>query len=214
MRRSEPQAVLQEQFGSLEQQQHAARFGMWLFLTSEVLLFGALFALYTAYRLEYAEAFRSAARHNAVWLGTANTLVLITSSLFAAWAAHAVKSGRAIMAELCLLGTLALGGLFLFLKLTEYADHFRHGIYPGAYFRSPELGERGAGTFFTLYYFMTGLHGLHVVGGMSALAIMLLQISRGRYGPGRSTAVELSVLYWHLVDVIWIFLWPLFYLLT
>jgi cytochrome c oxidase subunit 3 len=187
---------------------------MWLFLTSEVLLFGALFGLYTAYRLEYGEAFRLAARHNQLWLGTTNTLILITSSLLAAWAVHALKSGRAALAELCLLGTIALGGVFLFLKLSEYADHFEHGILPGAYYRSPELAERGANTFFTLYYFMTGLHGLHVIGGMSALSVMFVQIVRGHYGPARSTAVELSVLYWHLVDVIWIFLWPLFYLLN
>jgi len=214
MNRVEPQAQLEEQFGSLDQQEHAARFGMWLFLTSEVLLFGALFALYTAYRIEYPEAFRNAARHNNVWLGTANTLILITSSLLAAWAAHALKIGRTRLAELCLLATLVLGGLFLFLKLTEYADHFRHGIFPGSYYRSAEVHERGSNSFFTLYYFMTGLHGLHLVGGMTALSIMLVRTLRGHYGPKRSTAVELSVLYWHLVDVVWIFLWPLFYLLT
>jgi cytochrome c oxidase subunit III len=214
MKDAEPQAEVEGHFGSLEQQQHAAHFGMWLFLTSEVLLFGALFALYTAYRIEYAEAFRSAARHNQLWLGTTNTVVLITSSLLAAWAVHALKAGRTRLSELCLLGTIALGGVFLSLKLSEYADHFRHGILPGVYYRSPELAERGANSFFTLYYFMTGLHGLHVLGGMSALSIMLVQVRRRRYGPARATAVELSVLYWHLVDVIWIFLWPLFYLLT
>lgn len=214
MRAAEPGGEVEEQFGSLEQQAHAAHLGMWLFLTSEVLLFGALFGLYTAYRLEYADAFRSAARHNQLWLGTANTVILITSSLLAAWAVHALKSGRAALAELCLVGTIVLGGVFLVLKLSEYADHFRHGIFPGAYYRSPELTERGANSFFTLYYFMTGLHGLHVLGGMSALTVMLVQILRGRYGPARSTAVELTVLYWHLVDAIWIFLWPLFYLLT
>jgi len=214
MKEVEPQADVAEQFGSWEQQQHAAHLGMWLFLTSEVLLFGALFALYTAYRLEYADAFRLAAHHNNLWLGTANTLILITSSLLAAWATHALKSGRRAVAGLCLLGTIALGGVFLFLKFSEYADHFQHGILPGAYYRSPDLAERGASTFFTLYYFMTGLHGLHVMGGMSALSILLVQLCRGHYGSARSTAVELSVLYWHLVDVIWIFLWPLFYLLT
>ena len=213
MKQGEQPVELEEQFGSLEQQEHAAQLGMWLFLTSEVLLFGALFALYTAYRLEYAEAFRIAARHNQLWLGTTNTAILITSSLLAAWAVHALKNGRAALAELCLLGTLALGAAFLFLKLSEYADHSKHGILPGAYYRSPELAERGANTFFTLYYFMTGLHGLHVLGGMAALSVMLVQIGRGWYGSTRHTAVELSVLYWHLVDVIWIFLWPLFYLL-
>jgi cytochrome c oxidase subunit 3 len=213
MKEAEAEVEVAEQFGSWEQQQHAAHLGMWLFLTSEVLLFGALFGLYTAYRLEYGEAFRLAARHNQLWLGTTNTLILITSSLLAAWAVHALKSGRAALAELCLLGTIALGGVFLFLKLSEYSDHFEHGILPGAYYRSRELAERGANTFFTLYYFMTGLHGLHVLGGMSALSVMFVQIVRGRYSQAHSTPVELSVLYWHLVDVIWIFLWPLFYLL-
>jgi cytochrome c oxidase subunit 3 len=211
---AEPQTRLDEQFGSLEQQEHAAHLGMWLFLTSEVLLFGALFALYTAYRFEYADAFRSAARQNNVWLGTTNTLVLITSSLLAAWAVQALKRGRAVVAELCLFGTIALGGVFLCLKLTEYADHFRHDILPGGYYRGREATQRGASLFFTLYYLMTGLHGLHVLGGMSALGTMLVRTLRGRYGSAKNTAVELSVLYWHLVDVIWLFLWPLFYLLT
>lgn len=211
---STPRAELAEHFGSLEQQAHAARFGMWLFLTSEVLLFGALFGLYTAYRLEYAAAFRLAAQHNDVLLGTVNTLVLITSSLLAACSVLAVQSGRRTAAVLAQLGTLALGGVFLTLKLTEYAGHFAHGIYPGAFYHSAELPGHGANIFFTLYYFMTGLHGLHVVGGMSALGVVMVRTLLGHYGPERHTTVELTVLYWHLIDVIWIFLWPLFYLLT
>jgi len=211
---TKPETQLGEQFGSLEQQEHAAHLGMWLFLTSEVLLFGALFGLYTAYRLEYGEAFRSAARHNNVWLGTTNTLILITSSLLAAWAVHTLKAGRAVLSALCLSATIALGAVFLWLKLSEYADHFRHGIFPGAYYHSPDAPTRGENIFFTLYYFMTGLHGLHVLGGMSALSVMLVQTLRGRQSETRFTATELSVLYWHLIDVIWIFLWPLFYLLT
>src|SRR5262249_12608778 len=117
------QAHLEEHFGSLEQQEHAAHFGMWLFLTSEVLLFGALFGLYHAYRLESPEAFRIGTSLDNVALGTANTFILITSSLLAAWAVLATKTGKRRTAVLCLLGTLLLGALFLVFKLTEYAEH-------------------------------------------------------------------------------------------
>jgi cytochrome c oxidase subunit 3 len=201
-----------DHFESLEQQEHAAHLGMWLFLTSEVLLFGALFGLYTAYRVEFPKDFSEAVHHNNLWLGSINTVVLITSSFSAAWAVHSAKRGarRAMLVSLGV--TLLLGAGFLVLKFTEYGQHFAEGIYPGAYYRFQELPTPGAGVFFTLYFFLTGLHALHVIGGMSALGVLTWLGARGHHTPERHTALELGVLYWHLVDVIWIFLWPLMYL--
>lgn len=212
MDRARPIAEPAEHFESFAQQDHAAHLGMWLFLTSEVLLFGALFGIYTATRAEYGKAFLEAAHHNNVVLGTANTFVLITSSFFAAWAVHAVRLGRrrTMLASLAI--TVVLGVAFLVFKSLEYADHFAHGIYPGAHYAFSELPSDGANLFFTLYYVMTGLHALHVIGGLSALSVVFIIAYRGGYTAERHTPLELTVLYWHLVDVIWIFLWPLMYL--
>ena len=201
-----------EHFESLEQQDHAAHFGMWLFLTSETLLFGALFGLYTAYRIQYGQHFLQAAQHNNVLLGTTNTVILVSSSFFAAWAVHSMQHGRPKVAVRCLLGTLLAGLVFLAVKAVEYREHFAHGIYPGARYQFTELPSHGAKIFFTLYYFMTGLHALHVIAGLAALAVIARLAARGRYSERQHTSLELGVLYWHLVDVIWIFLWPLMYL--
>ena len=202
-----------EHFEDLAQQEHAAHLGMWLFLTSEVLLFGALFGLYTGYRLEYPREFAAAARHNTTVLGTVNTLILITSSFSAAWALHLAGSQRRrrpVVASLA--ATIALGVTFLVLKGLEYGQHIAEGILPGAAYRFAELPQHGANLFFSLYYAMTGLHALHVIGGMSALTVLTVLAARGRFVARRLTVLELGVLYWHLVDVIWIFLWPLMYL--
>ncbi len=201
-----------EHFEDLAQQEHAAHLGMWLFLTSEVLLFGALFGLYTGYRLEYSREFAEAAHHNNVVLGTINTLILITSSFSAAWAVHVAHGQRRRPVVLSLALTIALGLGFLALKATEYWQHFAEGILPGAAYRFAELPGHGANLFFSLYYAMTGLHALHVIGGLSALFVLAVLAARGRFVGRRHTALELGVLYWHLVDVIWIFLWPLMYL--
>jgi cytochrome c oxidase subunit 3 len=112
----------------------------------------------------------------------------------------------------CLLGTVALGLGFLAVKAVEYAEHFAHGIYPGTHYQNTELPSHGARMFFTLYYFMTGLHAAHVIGGLSALGLVAFAHARRRAQPPRRVTLELVVLYWHLVDVIWIFLWPLLYL--
>jgi cytochrome c oxidase subunit III len=201
-----------EHFDSPEQRERAAHFGMWLFLTSETLLFGALFGLYTGYRLWYSEDFHAAARFNDARLGTLNTTILVTSSFLAAWAVHAATRGRSKTVVRCLLGTVALGLGFLAVKAFEYDEHFAHGIYPGSHYQNPDLPSHGARLFFTLYYFMTGLHAAHVIGGLTALGLVAFAHARRRAQPPRLVTLELVVLYWHLVDVIWIFLWPLLYL--
>jgi cytochrome c oxidase subunit 3 len=199
-------------FTSLEQARHAAHLGMWLFLTSEVLLFGALFGLYFGYRAAHPDAFQRATAENDVVIGTANTLILISSSLAAAWSVHSLRQARRRAAFTSLLLTVALGLAFLVLKALEYREHFAQGIYPGSAYAYAGLPSDGARLFFMLYYLMTGLHALHVIGGLTALAIVAILVRRGRYGPANDTAPELTVLYWHLVDCIWIFLWPLLYL--
>jgi cytochrome c oxidase subunit 3 len=210
----EPRAALPEHarhFDTHEQRERASHLGMWLFLTSETLLFGALFGVYTGYRLQHSAEFHAAARLNDARLGTLNTLILISSSFLAAWSVHAAGHERRKTAVRCLLGTLLLGAAFLAVKAVEYGDHFAHGIFPGAHYRNTELPSAGARLFFTLYYFMTGLHAAHVIGGLVTLATLAVLVSRRRELVGYAP-LELGVLYWHLVDVVWIFLWPLLYL--
>lgn len=203
---------LAEQYEDLHKQEHALRFGMWGFLASEVLLFAALFGLYASYRAAYGIDFADAVAHNNVYIGTANTLVLITSSLTAALAIWSVRSTRYRLITPLLFVTVAFGGVFLLVKAFEYRAHFREGFFPGHAYRSVELPSYGAHTFFNLYYAMTGLHALHVTAGMLVLAILALRARRSFYTAEHHVGLEMGVLYWHLVDVIWIFLWPLLYL--
>jgi cytochrome c oxidase subunit III len=205
--------VMQEHFEDWGKQEHAARLGMWVFLASELLLFAALFALYASYRTLYAADFHAAAAHNSMVLGTTNTLVLITSSFSVAWAIHALRNGRPRTTVRMLALTIALGFVFLGLKLLEYADHIAEGILPGTAYRFSALPSPGAALFFTLYYCMTGVHAVHVIAGMALLAWAALVVRRGACTPDHHVLVENVGLYWHLVDLIWIYLWPLLYLL-
>jgi cytochrome c oxidase subunit 3 len=201
--------ILHEQFEDLDKQTHAARRGMWLFLASEVLLFAGLFALYVAYRTMYRADFVAGAHHNDVVIGTTNTVILITSSFTVAWAIHLVRTGRARTSRWFLLATMLFGGLFLVLKGFEYREHLLAGLFPGQ-----NLGNYGLSTFVTLYFLMTGLHALHVVMGLGFLGWLLVRGWRREFErePERHVALELGGLYWHLVDLVWIFLWPLLYL--
>jgi cytochrome c oxidase subunit 3 len=200
-------------FESVERKDEAAHLGMWLFLASEVLLFGALFAVYTGCRVEFGADFVVASSHNSIAIGTTNTFVLVTSSLFAALAVHGARAGRLRRAGGLLALVVLFGLAFLVLKGVEYAEHFESGVFPGSHYHYAELPTHGANAFFTLYYLMTALHGLHVIGGMTALGIVGHKAWRGGYSSDRHLPLELAVLYWHLVDVIWLFLWPLLYLM-
>ena len=203
---------LAEQFEDPQKQAHAALLGMWIFLGSEVLLFAGLFALYGAYRAMYPADFTAAIAHDNVAIGTANTFILITSSLTVVLAVHEARQGRLRRTALFLWASLLFGVAFLSLKGMEYVEHFRDGLLPGAGYRYAELPGYGAKMFFTLYYLMTGLHAIHVIGGMVVLGWVLMGCRRGRYSAAYHTPVELGGLYWHLIDIIWIFLWPLLYL--
>jgi cytochrome c oxidase subunit 3 len=203
---------LHEQFEDLEKQGHAARLGMWTFLASEMLLFAGLFALYATYRAVYRADFHAAAGEMSLLLGTANTYVLITSSLSVALAVWAARAGRPGLVVAMLGVTILFGLAFLVLKGVEYSAHFARGIYPGQAYASLELPQSGAKIFFTLYYFMTGLHALHVIAGLGVLVWCLRRALRAAFTAEHHTGLELGAMYWHLVDLIWIFLWPLLYL--
>lgn len=189
-----------------------AKVGMWLFLCTEILLFGGLFLLYSVYRYRFPADFHEASRELSRLLGTLNTVVLITSSLSVALAGHALGQGRRRRVQLLLGACLALGAGFLVVKGFEWGGKFAHGLYPG----SPVLLAKAKGEilYFGLYYMMTGLHALHVLIGLGLLATVLVLVGRGRVGPGHPVLLENSGLYWHLVDMIWIFLFPLFYLIA
>lgn len=201
-----------DHFETLENQEHAGRLGMWLFIATEILFFATLFALYFAYRALYREAFAAASTHSDLTIGTINTVVLITSSLTMAMAIHSAK-GNAQSRIVRYLGiTLLLGLAFAGLKATEYWRHIEEGIGPGNLYTF--VGETGPGVriYFALYYVMTGLHAVHVLIGLTLITALIVRARRGYYHASSSLGLELVGVYWHLVDLIWIFLWPMFYL--
>jgi cytochrome c oxidase subunit 3 len=189
-----------------------SKMGMWIFLLSEVLLFGGLFVLYAAYRFKFRGDFHLAAMELDKILGTLNTLILLTSSLTMALSIASIRKGHRASSSGYLAVTVLLGLLFLVNKYVEWSTKVGHGLYPN----SPILLGRSSGEvlFFGLYYAMTGLHGLHVLVGVGLLAVMCFFLARGRIRSTDFIFLENSGLYWHLVDIIWIFLFPLFYLIT
>ena len=201
------------QFDTLARQHASARLGMWIFLGSELLLFAGLLALYAAYRFAYPIEFRAASAHANVVIGTTNTYVLLTSSLTMALALHATRHGRRARTVAFLAITIALGLTFDVLKGIEYAGHLADGLAPGHYYSFAALPAHGAVLYFTLYYALTALHALHVTGGMCVLAWLAWRARRGDFTPDSHIALELGGLYWHLVDLVWIFLWALLYLI-
>ncbi|MGZ3591460.1 MAG: cytochrome c oxidase subunit 3 family protein [Thermodesulfobacteriota bacterium] len=189
-----------------------AKLGMWLFILSELLLFGGMFILYAGYRYKNPADFHHASRELEVILGTLNTVILLTSSLSVATSIAAIRKGQRKLSMVLLMATMALGLLFLVNKGFEWGTKIEHGIYPN----SPTLLARAKGEilFFGLYYVMTGLHGLHVLVGVCVLCGMLMLITKDKINQMRFVPLENAGLYWHLVDIIWIFLYPLFYLIT
>ena len=188
------------------------RIGMWLFICTEILLFGGLFLLYSVYRYKHPADFHAASLDLSRFAGTLNTVVLITSSLTAALAVHELRDGRVARSRLFIGATLLLALAFLTVKGYEWGAKFEHGLYPNA----PHLLSLPPGQilYFGLYFTMTGLHAIHVIVGMGVFGFGLRGMSRGRVTPESPVLVENATLFWHLVDVIWIFLFPLFYLIT
>lgn len=188
-----------------------SRLGMWIFLFTELILFGGMFIVYAVYRYTYPQEFQLAARELDTLLGTINTIILLTSSLTAAMSITAMQEGKKDLTLMFLSVTILLAGLFLVNKFFEWGHKFDVGLYP----QSPEMLLLPAGEvlYFGLYYVMTGLHGLHVIIGMGLLAYVMRQVAVGTVNQGSYVRLEAAALYWHLVDIIWIFLFPLFYLL-
>jgi cytochrome c oxidase subunit 3 len=179
----------------------AAKLGIWTFLATEVLLFGGLFTAYIVFRLKFPQMFRDDHVHLNRLLGAANTIVLICSSLTVALGIAAIRRGKQGLLKLYLSMTILLAAVFLGIKYVEWMDKFAHGLFPDT------------DVFFSLYFVMTGLHGLHVLGGMMVLGGVLALAWRRRFSEHYSTPVEVSGLYWHFVDLVWIYLFPLFYLI-
>jgi cytochrome c oxidase subunit 3 len=205
--------ALAHHFDDLGQQQEAATLGMWVFLLTEILFFGGLFLVYTIYRSWYPEAFAAASHHLDIPLGTINTAVLIASSLTMALAVHAAQLNwrRGIMIFIVL--TMILGGVFLGIKAVEYSHKFHEHLVPGALFQFEAEHVRPAQIFFSLYFMMTGLHALHMLIGMGLMIWMFVWAHNGTLGDGYYSPVEVVGLYWHFVDIVWIFLFPLLYLI-
>lgn len=191
---------------------YGAKMGMWLFLFTEVLLFGGLFVLYAVTMHRYPAEFHEASQLLDVRMGTTNTIVLITSSLLAALSIVALQRGEMNRSKLLIIGTILLAGVFLVIKYFEWSAKIHHGIFPD----SPELATmpQGIQIFFALYYAMTGLHGIHVVVGMCVLCWVYWLINKEKVTQERHVTLENAGLYWHIVDLIWIFLFPLYYLIT
>jgi cytochrome c oxidase subunit 3 len=202
-----------EQFASLHQEEEVAKLGIWGFLATEVLFFGGLFLAYGVYRYLYPGAFLAASRHTAIGIGTANTAILLTSSAAMALAVHAAEEGRRRRLFWCLLVTLLLGLSFIVLKGVEYAKDYHDHLVPAVNFafEPPELA-RGAQLFFFLYFFMTGVHAIHMSVGLAVIATLIWMNHKGRFSATYSTPVMVAGLYWHFVDLVWIFLYPLLYL--
>ena len=189
-----------------------ARMGMWLFLFTELILFGGMFILYSVYRYKYPEAFHLAAKELNTIIGTFNTAILLTSSLTMALSITAVQRKQNALSVFFQMLTIVLALAFMVNKYFEWSAKFHHGIYPG----SDTLLGKPAGeiVFFGLYYVMTGLHGLHVIIGIVLIAVMMRLTSKRIINSDSYVKLESAGLYWHLVDIIWIFLFPLFYLIT
>lgn len=188
-----------------------ARMGMWLFLFTEVLLFGGMFLVYAVYRYQNPDQFRVAALELNTGIGTLNTIILLTSSLTMALSIAAIQKGNRFLSMIMLNVTLLFALLFMVNKYFEWSTKFAHGIYPG----SKELLSRPNGQilFYGLYYVMTGLHALHIIIGVIIISFMLVLVMKKKITSDNYVKLENAGLYWHLVDLIWIFLFPLFYLI-
>lgn len=205
------------QFETLDQQRESASFGMWVFLVTEVLFFGGMFMTYTLNRSTYPDVFGEASRSINLTLGAINTVVLIGSSLTMAMSVWAAQVGKKQLVTIFLILTLVLGSVFLGIKGVEYHEKFVEHHVPGLNFNFEPGADAAtnahAQLFFSLYFAMTGLHALHMIIGAGLLIWLIKESFRGRYTPEYSTPVDLVGLYWHFVDIVWIFLFPLLYLI-
>lgn len=233
--------ALVHQFDDMVQQKEASTFGMWVFLLTEIMMFGGVFVAYLIYRLKYYEAFEAGSTSINVNWGFINTLVLIGSSLTMALAVSAAQRGVRRMLQFFIACTMVLGLVFLVIKGIEYHDKYEEHHIPGNLFgafdpindhtkehniyqelievrgKTPEQARTIAHQtqiFFSFYFAMTGLHAFHMIIGLILMTWLLIRASKGEFGPDYYTPAELSGLYWHFVDIVWIFLFPLLYLIN
>jgi cytochrome c oxidase subunit III len=204
---------LHEQYAELDQQRASATLGMWVFLATEVMFFGGMITAYLAYRNAYPAAFRAGSVHMLFWAGTINTALLISASLFVAFAVHAAQEGKRKVLVWCLVLAMFLGICFLSIKGYEYYEHWVDHKVPHRSFQWDGPDPRHAEMFFVLYFGLTGFHALHMIIGVSLLAFIVYFSARGRYTPEYHNPVENAALYWHFVDIVWIFLYPMLYLI-
>ena len=214
--------ALQHHFDDLEQQLEASTLGMWLFLVTEVMFFGGLFMAYIVYRTKFPLAWEASSGQLDVTMGALNTVVLICSSLTMALAVRSAQVGSKKGQVINLILTIMFGATFLVVKYFEYSAKFEHGLVPGPGFNPHHLVNGvvehialpfGSQLYFSLYFIMTGIHAAHMVVGIALMAIILVMAMRNRFSPSYYFPVEISGLYWHFVDIVWIFLFPLLYLL-
>lgn len=210
--KSEP-SPLAPYFSTLEQQHEANTLGMWVFLVTEVMLFGGIFLTYSVYTFAYPEAFTAASQELNLVLSTVNTLILLCSSLTMALAVRSAQLSRRKALVLFLILTIVLGLTFLGLKGMEYYEEYEHHLIPGPNFQFEEAYARPAQLFFGLYFAATGLHGVHMIIGMLILAYLTIKSWRGFYSGLNYDDIENIGLYWHFVDIAWVFIFPLFYLI-
>lgn len=202
-----------EQFDTAAQQGEAATLGMWIFLATELMFFGPLFFGYFYGRTHYPEGFAAASRHTDAILGTINTAVLLTSSLLMALAVEVRRAGAAHLAACLLMCVAGLGAAFLAIKGIEYRHEWTEHLFPGAGFSFTEPKHADAARmFYFLYFGMTGLHALHLIIGIVMMSVFALGLSHGARRFASAERIEVAGLYWHFVDVIWIFLYPILYL--
>ncbi|MDP2996971.1 MAG: cytochrome c oxidase subunit 3 family protein [Bryobacterales bacterium] len=205
---------LQHHFATPEQQFEAGKIGMWLFLVTEILLFGGLFVGYGLMRSRNPAAFSEAHHHLDRILGLTNTVVLLVSSFTMVMAVHAARTDRRKRLVAFLALTLVFAGVFLGIKYIEYSHKFHEGLLPGKFYSHKGDTVPGQFQFFSFYFMMTGLHGIHILGGIGAILWVLRRSVQGHFSSRYYTPVDLVGLYWHLVDLIWIYLFPLLYLIS
>lgn len=207
-----PDSRLTEQFVDLRQQQDVAQLGIWVFLATEVLFFGGLILAYCVYRSTYPAGFADAAHHTKIIIGTANTAILLTSSFLVVWAVTITKLGEARFAALLLWGAALLGVVFIALKGVEYTLEYREHLLPGLGFAYPGTQAHAAHLFFSFYLIATGLHAVHVSVGIVVLIVIGWRARRRAYSGEYHSPVTVAGLYWHFVDLVWVFLFALIYL--
>ncbi|HJP98789.1 MAG TPA: cytochrome c oxidase subunit 3 [Rhodanobacteraceae bacterium] len=206
-------AHLEEQFDEPDQQHSAASLGMWIFLATEMLFFGVLFTSYTVMRVLHPAGFAEASRHTDLLLGSGETAALLTSSITIVIALRAIKLGQRNLGTFFLLLTAALGTGFLVIHGFEYHSEWEEHLVPGVHFLQFGPHVHAVELFEVLSYLLTGWHSIHLIIAVSVVLGLAIRVQRGAFGPDHFTTLELAALYWHLVDIIWMFIFPLLYLI-